>query len=160
MIFIYSAILIITLFYIFDKEKVRIEWISLGGFLVFIVLANCIRLGLMNGQAADLSMPSGIDYSGLMWVWWEDAVFVLPFFFLRKVFHRYIVFVLWIVSSAVFAYGHLYQGYEVMALTALYPFFISYRYGKKYGMGTVMVAHVLFDFSQIISMVLYPYLVL
>lgn len=159
---IFFAVLIIALTYKFyDKEIVRIEWKSLGGFIAFLVLDYCIAyLGLLSGSVIDhINVPPQIDYHSLIWVWWEDAVFVLPFFYFRNWLTKYYYIALWVLFSLVFGYFHLYQGYIAMGVASLYPFLISYRYGKKFGMGTVMVAHIIFDFSQLLFAKLYPLLI-
>ncbi len=58
--------------------------------------------------------------------------------------------------SVHFGMGHAYQGMSAVVITMLYPFFISYRYGRKVGFGTVMVCHILYDFITFYTIYFLP----
>lgn len=63
-----------------------------------------------------------------------------------------------VALSINFALGHAYQGVGGVLITMLYPYFISYRYGKKVGFGTVMICHILYDFITFYTVFLMRYL--
>lgn len=63
-----------------------------------------------------------------------------------------------LVLSINFALGHMYQGWGGVVVTFFYPFFISFRYGKKVGFGTVMACHILYDFITFYTVIFMPYL--
>jgi hypothetical protein len=46
--------------------------------------------------------------------------------------------------------GHLYQG-PLGLVTAMYPF-ISYTVGGRKGLGTVMMLHIIFDFTAYMAL--------
>jgi membrane protease YdiL (CAAX protease family) len=58
---------------------------------------------------------------------------------------RFLKFLMLVISSLTFAAGHLAYGPVWAGMLLIYVPFLSYRYGKKYGLGTVMVCHVLYD---------------
>lgn len=58
--------------------------------------------------------------------------------------------------SIYFAMGHLYQG-EIGWIMVLIPYYVGYRYGKKYGFSTTMVCHVLYDMFTMAGVKLAPY---
>ena len=106
----------------------------------------------------DQSFLEGIN--SLMGVWWEDACFVLPYLLLYNRFGKkaYFALPLFILTSFYFSLGHLYQG-PTGYVTFLFPF-ISFYYAKKYGAGTTMLCHIIYDTSIIVCMVLMKIIIL
>jgi membrane protease YdiL (CAAX protease family) len=80
-------------------------------------------------------------------VFWEDAVFTLPILFWERYSNpsKWLVYPVLAASAIFFGMGHLYQGIMGGVMAAFYLFVISYGYGKKHGLGTVMICHVLYD---------------
>lgn len=82
----------------------------------------------------------------LMLVFWEDAFFTLPTIVLEKLgastFARNSMLIL---SSLAFASGHVAYGLPWAFITLFYVPFLSYKFGKKHGLGTVMACHVTYD---------------
>lgn len=72
---------------------------------------------------------------------------LLLIYYAEKFLPKWIFVPIVVLSSLIFGAGHLYQGYFVAALLSLYPYFVSYKYGKKYGYGTVMLCHITYDLS-------------
>lgn len=86
-------------------------------------------------------------------VFWEDAAFTLPLLIMERMgIHRFFVILAMMLSSVVFAYGHLAYGPLWAFITLFYVPFISYRIGKKHGLGTVMAGHVLYDLITILTL--------
>jgi hypothetical protein len=88
-----------------------------------------------------------------MLVFWEDAFFTLPTIVLEKLgsstFARNLMLGL---SSVAFASGHIAYGLPWAFITLFYVPFISYRYGKKNGLGTVMACHITYDMVTWLTM--------
>lgn len=143
-----------------NDDSIRIEWQSVAKFLAFMVFLTMLRVcfadiidGLFPGYIQEKigSIAGQVPMGQLAFVFWEDVWFGMPIAWLmRKVYPKYPKLAITgsILISAVFMSGHFYQG-AMGAITIVYPFFISYRYGKKYGFGTVMVCHMLYDFISL-----------
>lgn len=97
-----------------------------------------------------------IPANHLLAVWWEDSFYVLPYLLIaphimniqstRKRAAAIALASLCFVATAVhFMLGHLYQGPMGM-VAIIYPF-ISYHVGGRKGLGTVMMLHIIFDFT-------------
>src|SRR4051812_40640784 len=96
-----------------------------------------------------------IPWQATPFVFWEDACHGLLLYLVSKTFKEgsKLGSLVWAITCgllmAEFGLGHMYQGIPSALLLSLYvP--ISYRLGKKYGFGTVMICHVLFDLITII----------
>jgi len=98
-----------------------------------------------------------IPVNYLLAVWWEDAFYILPYLLLAplilSVQTRWIKFCA--LTLAAFAFGatayhfmlgHLYQGPMGM-VTIIYPF-LAYAVASWKGLGTVMMLHIIFDFTM------------
>lgn len=161
-IFLIVSSLGILLYKNYKKDEfIRIEWDALAKFVGFMAIITMVRFCM-----ADIAMMfspetiesvtrsvQGIGVGSTLFVFWEDVWFVMPIaFIMRKIFptHKKIATLLIVLISVIFGMGHLYQGY-MAAVLALYPFFISYRYGKKYGLGTVMLCHMFYDFVTVMT---------
>jgi membrane protease YdiL (CAAX protease family) len=127
-----------------NKEKVM-------KFVRFMALVSAIRLVLFSGMSSNQAIDS-IGLLSLAMVFWEDAVFTLPALVLdRAGASKKVVNSILAISAIVFASGHVSYGFTWMLLTLLYVPFISFKYGKKYGLGTVMVCHILYDVMTLIT---------
>jgi hypothetical protein len=165
--------LFIGLFFFFltlykDSSILRVKFSFIQNFITIMVLLTVFRLWLISVKFNIFDIPpiisgvlQGIDVQ-FPFVFWEDACFVLPIFLFRRYISDKKKFwiPLMILSSILFANGHLYQGIYVAALTGIYPYFISYRYGSKYGFGSIMVAHILYDFITFYTIKIAPYLII
>ena len=150
-----------------DKQLMRLDWGSVAKFLAFMTFLTVFRISA-NSFLSDMAglspatLPIELIYLPV-WhfflVWWEDAIFALPIYWLLKKCKKWIAIPLIIALSLYFGYGHLYQGWFAVGLLSIYPYFISYRYGKRVGFGTVMVCHVLYDFITFYTAILMPSLV-
>ena len=143
---------------LYESKLIRIEWDAISRFLAFMTLVVFVRWSIMsllmsNGDVLSHNVDTNsIQLYQLATVFWEDMAFALPFVFLKRlpyVGNKYVWSVLFLVSSVLFALGHTYQGNTWATITVIYPWYVSYRYGMKYGFGTVMICHMLYDFITI-----------
>lgn len=137
------------------KKSAVIKWI---GFLCLITLFRLLtiryilEIGHMKEAAKGVMM---IPWPATLTVFWEDAAHGLPLFLLYlcargskiKMFLWYLCLAMVTLS---FGSGHTYQGYWSAALLMFYiPY--SIKLGAKYGFGTVMVCHTLYDLFTILT---------
>jgi len=154
--------------FLFNKNLIRIEWNKVASFLGFLALLFCIRYSIFD-IIKNINPQSIINiinnptlryihpYKFLL-VFWEDAFFGISSYWILKYFKKSISVPLVVLLSGVFGYGHLYQGLYAVICLSFYPFFVSRRYGLKNGFGTVMICHILFDFSTFLTFRLMPYM--
>lgn len=86
--------------------------------------------------------------------YWEDACHGLPLVIMRRMmpktkWSKFLQYILLAITMLSFASGHLYQGVIPAALLSLYiPFSMSR--GEKFGFGTVIFGHILYDLSTML----------
>lgn len=140
---------------------VRVERPAIMNFVRFLCVVTLYRIALFKlFPHAHMIEEAGKNLSLIPWpltltVFWEDACHGLPLLLLRQFLgtkkwtwpiHGFLT----LMVMLEFGLGHVYQGLLPAALLSLYvPY--SIRLGKKYGFGTVMLGHTLWDLSTIIS---------
>ena len=150
-----------------EKETMRITWLKVAEFMAFMVMVTLFRIyfidfGLSTGLIERMpTLP--LEISTNKWtlglVWWEDMIFGFPIYLLAKyVDKKWLKWPLIVAISLMFGSGHAYQGMWAVALTSLYPYFISKKYGEKHGFGTVMLCHIMYDSFTTFGVLLLPYL--
>lgn len=158
---IYAMIcgMVITLAMMFRERHrhiIRIEWNKVSSFLAFLAFVTCIRIAgfeFLADFAPPGTLPSmnekllNVPIWRFVLVFWEDAFFGIPLYYAWKYCRRWFALLVTIGFSVWFGFGHGYQGNYAIVLTALYPYFISYRFGSQYGFGTVMVSHIMYDMA-------------
>jgi hypothetical protein len=89
-------------------------------------------------------------------VFLEDIIFGMGIYVAKDVLklNKLVWIPIAICLSIYFALGHTYQGLLIGLITGFIPFFVMYRYGKKYGFLTIMALHVSFDVYQYLTMLL------
>lgn len=128
-----------------DRRQLDINFRAVATFMGFMSLVTMVRLCLLDSNVANIN-SYGLKMSNFLWVWLEDAFFVMiPYYLSQKTDKKYLKLGIWAAFSLYFASGHVYQGYFVAAITALYPYYISRRYAMKTSFATVMVCHFLYD---------------
>ena len=166
-IMFYIGVALTILVSIFRSNVMRVELNKVASFLALLVIVTCARIAAYDFMV-DIDpnympkIPPELYYAPVwhfMLVFWEDAFFVLPMILAFKYLKKSIAILVAITLSLIFAHGHLYQGYIAVAITSLYPYFISYKYSKKFGMGTVMVCHILYDFITFYTQLFMPWLI-
>lgn len=150
------GMLIVLGFYIYDRETIRIEWPAVASFLAFMTLITFLRLSIFEYSHVPPAIAN-IPKFLFSLVWWEDGYFVLPIYIVLRYFKPLPAFFVVAAISLQFGFGHMYQGWIAVALTSLYPYFIAHNYGIKYGFGTVMVCHVLYDYITYYTVTVAPY---
>lgn len=144
------------------KDLVRVEGKPILSFLKFLGILTLYRifmfkmfpnLEVLKQAATNISL---IPWPMTLTVFWEDAAHGLPLVLLQ----RFIGTKKWtwpihglvtVMMMLEFGMGHVYQGLLAAIMLSFYvPY--STRLGKKYGFGTVMVCHVLFDLVTILTM--------
>lgn len=169
--FLFPVIAIIGMVWIqlFNKEEknlFRISWDKLAMFMAFLFALAIFRLMqfdylLSHGLMKMPHLPEELRYHkyALGLVFWEDFFFAVPIYFIMKNCKRnWLKYSSIAIISLLFGLGHAYQGWSGIAITMFLPYFVSYRYGKEYGFGTVMVGHVMYDITTAYLIVLLPYL--
>lgn len=150
-----------------EKEIMRISWDKLAQFTTALcVLAMARLLGyqflLDTGNLEALPrLPWQIESQkwALGLVFWEDMFFAVPLYYIWKYMKtQWLQITLTVIISALFGLGHAYQGWNMVFISALLPYFVSYRYGKKYGFGTCMLGHIMYDVSTAYLIHMLPYL--
>ncbi len=148
-----------------DKEIMRISWDRLAqfcGFLAILFVFRIYQFMFLLDMGLMKSMPVvPPEISGHLWtmglVFWEDMFFAVPLFYIWKYMNRrWLQISLTVMLSILFGLGHAYQGPLVIVITAFLPYFVSYHFGKKYGFGTSMCGHVLYDFSTVMAIKTLP----
>jgi hypothetical protein len=159
--------LLVMLVFNFTKEKetFRISWDKLAQFCGFLAILTVFRIYqyifmLDMGLMKRLPMIPA-EISGHMWtlglVFWEDMFFAVPLYFIWKYMSRkWLQISLTVILSVLFGLGHAYQGWQGVAITMFLPYFVSYHFGKKYGFGTSMCGHVLYDFATVMAVQMLP----
>ena len=140
-----TGAIILLLVFIFDRSVLSIDVKALKLVVKVLAIGSVLSLvvNLISGRFPPL-LP--VPVTSLFFVGWEDAVFVLlPIYYAEKFLPKWGFVISAVVSSIVFGLGHLYQGWFIVLLLSFYPYFISYKYGKKYGFGTVIILHTIYD---------------
>ena len=159
--------LIFLYFLFFDSKTIEIKWDAVSRFLAFMSLITFFRISIASfTQGIEHTLPNSNTYGLEPWkfalVFWEDAFFVLPMVILSR-FEFTNRWYIWMPAMVGMSYwfgtGHAYQGNIAVWITAIYPYFISYRYGVKFGFGTVMVCHIMYDFITFYTARFTPFLI-
>lgn len=133
----------------FDPKLTRVSWPPIARFIRFMVIVTVLRMLIGTPQ---LPFPPLTEYIKLMGVFWEDLVHVLPALIMTKLkIPNFFVYAFLFLSSVAFATGHLYLSPIWALITTIYPA-ISFHYGKKHGLGTVIICHILYDIVTVFTM--------
>jgi hypothetical protein len=156
-----SFLAVFSVFYLSLVSRVhkglcRIDATAVGSFLKFIaILTVCRVIGHFLSApktAMDNEIIQSITLFSTLLVFWEDTFFTLPILILEQYgIPKFVRNILLAASAIAFASGHLAYGGIWAFCTLFYVPFISYRFGKKYGLGTVMVGHVLYDLITVLT---------
>lgn len=137
------------------EKPAVIQWIKfLGIITVYRVLLFKLfpNFGHLQDAAKNIAI---IPWPLTLTVFWEDACHGLPLYLLRKIIGtKWWTWFIHVPLTALvmfeFGLGHLYQGVPAALLFSCYiPY--SIKLGEKYGWGTVMLGHTLFDLTTILS---------
>jgi hypothetical protein len=143
------------------KDLLRIEKKPLIKWSVFLLFLTVYRILTVKYLAETemykdaLKNVAVIPWQATLTVFWEDACHTLPLVLLRRMlgtkwYMLPVHFLLLALVTLSFGSGHIYQGYIVSAFLMLYiPF--TMKLGEKYGFGTIMAGHTLYDLSTILA---------
>lgn len=145
-----------------NKDVVRIDWKAISKWIVVLACLALYRFCVFklfpNAPAlkSAAKIVTQIPLAITLMTPWEDAMHCLPLILLQRLIgtkwytwpiHGLAILILMISFGA----GHLYQGIFSAVLLSLYvPY--SVRLGKRLGVGTVMVGHVLYDFTTLLTL--------
>lgn len=145
------------------KDAVRVEPKAVGAFLKFLCVITLYRAVLFKlFPNFGMFKEAGHTITSIPWqltltVFWEDACHGLPLLLLQrfigteKWWAKAINFIALAFVMIEFGLGHVYQGLIAATLLSFYiPY--SIKMGKKFGFGTVMICHTLYDLSTILSL--------
>jgi hypothetical protein len=143
------------------KDVLRFEWKTFAKFFAFILVLTVYRVWMirfmlnhgvnMGHMAAAKSLPIGAVFMTP----WEDLCFSVPLVLLRRILgtSKWMMPVHWLLTvftMIAFFSGHVYQGYWSAAIIAFYiPWAVGFI--QKRGAGTLMLSHVLYDFSTMMA---------
>lgn len=144
-----------------DKDILNMWGLALTiGFVFKLLLVTMIRhlqfetFGhFLHMDNASLRNIGQLPYFSFLTVFWEDALHTLPLAMLDRMrenrnWIKWIRYPLMILLMANFGLGHLYQGIWVAIQMCFYVPLVT-NLGKKHGFGTVILGHMMFDFSVI-----------
>lgn len=153
---------LISVYFSSHRDLIRVEWKPLLkwiGFLVVITIYRIVVFKLLAGNPKLHQMTSAanfIPWQSTLMVFWEDACHTLPLVIISRALGQdkwWKKLLLWAMMAAValsFGLGHVYQGYIAAFLLSFYiPF--TFKRGQKIGFGTVMLCHILYDLSTILT---------
>ena len=136
----------------FHKNLLKIDLKGLKKFLLALSGITLMRIAMLNLFPAEFQNVAAnlINIS-----WWqcilagyEEVMFTLPaVLVIAYTDNKYLKYLLTGLIAGVFALGHAYQGMYGVIVTFYYMFAIAPKYLKKYGLYTMIVAHILFDLS-------------
>lgn len=127
-------------------------------FVRFMAWVTLIRVGVAYLSGAHYKDPdpnspmNTINLLFTLGVFWEDVFFTLPILIAEKMGASKVTKGMMIaLSSMAFASGHIAYGFPWSLITLAYVPFVSYKYGRKHGLGTVMICHILYDVITLAS---------
>ena len=148
------------------KEVVRVEKAALLKWIRFLGIVTIYRLVLFKLFPDSAMLKDAVrNVTSVPWqitpsVFWEDACHGMPLFFVQmwlgtdKWWKQAINGLLLAMVMVEFGLGHVYQGIPAaIALSFYVPY--SIKLGKKFGFGTVMIGHILFDLTMILTLKLF-----
>jgi hypothetical protein len=142
--------------YRINKDYLRIDLKAIKSFLIFMAWVTIFRAVLFLFSSSPMEgILHLINPWFMLGVFWEDAVFVLPLIVLKeeKNISKPLYYILFAISTIAFVSGHLYQG--LIGLTSAIYIYASAKYGKKFGFGTVMICHILYDLITYFGALIY-----
>ena len=144
------------------RDLMEVKPKSLGKFLKTMAIVTMLRCIMMyffppslESAAPILQIPLWLTAT----VGWEDAVHTLPLaitarFLGDSKLAKVIQYALIGLVMFSFGLGHTYQGVFAACMISLYIPIVT-NLGKKHGFGTVMLAHMMYDFITLLTVRLF-----
>lgn len=155
------GLIIFTLVLIFDRKILKVDLKVIQTFITLMVLMTFFRLTLFSlGHDLGQDLASinqglaGLSFWRFATVFWEDAFFAIPIYYMidRWNWSKYITYPFMAITAIIFGLGHMYQFEMAYFATLVIPYMVFYRAGKKYGFGTSMICHILFDMITFLTL--------
>lgn len=139
------------------ESKPVLKWVKLMLFatIIRILIFSYIRIA-GNGLPYNLEGAMFLPWQTVFTVFWEDAVHTLPiaiameYLGTKKWYSKLLFFLIIFYSMVNFGLGHLYQG-EYASLFISFYIPVTLFLGRKYGFGTIMLCHVIYDLLTILT---------
>ena len=146
------------------SNLLRVEKKPILSWLVTLTVVTALRIAafwifLKSGESTaglkeKLSEVGTIPWPAILGVFWEDFCHSMPLVILESMFSSKWFMPLRILALVTvmiaFGMGHVYEGVGSAVLIAFYiP--LSMKMGKKYGFGTVVICHMLYDLCTILT---------
>jgi len=141
------------------REMVRVDRLAVFSWIRFLTTITCVRIlmfalfpAMLKDLAKDITI---IPWPLTLTVFWEDACHGLPLALIMRWLGTArwtwpIHGLLMLLVMVEFGLGHVYQGIpSAIALSFYIPY--SIHLGKKYGFGTVMIGHTLYDLFTVVT---------
>ena len=142
--YLFLSVAVLIYAFIKDRQQFSINWDGISKFVAFMSLVTMVRLCIMTSSPVRQGFP--FEMFDFIFVVFEDMFFVMiPYYIAKKINNDFFKFIVWVIFSSLFAYGHIYQGYFVALITGFYPYFISRKYAMKTSFVTVMMCHFMYD---------------
>ena len=150
---VFSVLFLLYKFAVKDKAF-RVDFKAITNFTVFMIMVTLVRLIVLVNFP--ITIPAGLEQVsniGILFVFWEDLFFAYPIIVVEKyINNKYLRNFIIFIISFMFMMGHTYQGMRG-AITILVPYFVMSKVGKKYGLGTSMVGHVMYDLFTVLTVI-------
>lgn len=146
-----AGVLIFLYCYFFKPHIIRIDWLVVAKFLAWMVLITAIRFAIMSVKYQPMTVQ--VSFTMLPLVFWEDAFFAIPIYWAKDYLKlkKWLWIPLVVVLSVIFGLGHIQYSLPWAFITLFLPYFVSYKYGRIHGFGTVMICHIYYDFITLLS---------
>lgn len=155
---ILGAIILLATFKSKYKPLIRVQPKAIKFFLCFVTVLGIGRFiswklfHQMTLIPVDMKAVQSIPWYTVLMVYWEDAVFVLPFMIFKRIVYqkkymRLFYYATMFLMCLDFGLGHIYQSIYTGIFMMLYiPMMMEM--GEEFGIGTVMICHTIFDLSM------------
>lgn len=130
-----------------DPEALRFSLAPYVKFLTYFGAITLLRVFALyiTDFKDENSFLFQIPLFSLFMVWWEDVIFVMPALLMTRAKNsKWAIYAVIIMSSIIFAMGHLYQS-EIWAFITLFYVPLMLHYSKKHGLSTVAACHITYD---------------
>ena len=131
-----------------ERKLLKINWKGLFCWASFLLVLSVFRIAMVKAEGVPEDMPPLISMWTTLFVWWEDMAHAVPLALFKRLVgkkYKYIYNILLLMTMFSFGLGHIWQSpFAAVLLSAYIP--LAVRAGEKYGFGTVMIAHMAYDF--------------
>lgn len=135
------------------NKRIVLKWATILLAVIPIKLALMYCLGKTDTYSEITLAIKTIPWQMTLFVFWEDACHTMPLYILDKMtstnwFIRPVYYALFLAVMVSFASGHAYEGSFAMISMLFYVPGTMYL-AKKYGFGSIMICHVIYDLYMI-----------